>query len=284
MTYPTRDEIEAGLRPFVHVANGYDNELDPDDRPVGPFMLGLCRRARDLLARLQSAPAAGDWRIVPVEPTEAMVEAGWIDKEDVDPDDIWRAMIAAAPSPIPEQQETRACTCHPSDNPPVPCPQRYALSECRAAAGEQPGATEAVCRTCGGKGWLKGNNPRRRPGTDKCPDCDGTDCAPAQPDEAAVERVAKAIHYEAGDGRDAWVDAPEHRREYYRALARAALAAVPTPAAPEVERARALVQIIRDPDSNEIGFELSEAEAVAAVVNAFAVERALAAPAKGGEG
>ncbi len=32
--------------------------------------------------------------------------------------------------PIP----ARACTCHPDDNPPVPCAQKYALSECRAAA------------------------------------------------------------------------------------------------------------------------------------------------------
>ena len=27
----------------------------------------------------------------------------------------------------------RPCTCHPDDNPPRPCAQRYALSECRAA-------------------------------------------------------------------------------------------------------------------------------------------------------
>ncbi len=27
-----------------------------------------------------------------------------------------------------------ACTCHPDDNPPVPCPRKYALTECRAAA------------------------------------------------------------------------------------------------------------------------------------------------------
>lgn len=27
----------------------------------------------------------------------------------------------------------RPCTCHPDDNPPVPCAKRYALSECRAA-------------------------------------------------------------------------------------------------------------------------------------------------------
>lgn len=28
----------------------------------------------------------------------------------------------------------RPCTCHPDDNPPTPCPQKYALNECRKAA------------------------------------------------------------------------------------------------------------------------------------------------------
>lgn len=28
----------------------------------------------------------------------------------------------------------RPCTCHPDDNPPTPCPRKYALQECRAAA------------------------------------------------------------------------------------------------------------------------------------------------------
>lgn len=28
---------------------------------------------------------------------------------------------------------TRACTCHPDDNPPVPCAEKYAYSECVAA-------------------------------------------------------------------------------------------------------------------------------------------------------
>lgn len=32
------------------------------------------------------------------------------------------------------QSNMRGCTCHPDDNPPVPCAQRYALSECRAAS------------------------------------------------------------------------------------------------------------------------------------------------------
>lgn len=30
----------------------------------------------------------------------------------------------------------RPCTCHPDDNPPVPCAKRYALTECKAAAYE----------------------------------------------------------------------------------------------------------------------------------------------------
>ena len=28
----------------------------------------------------------------------------------------------------------RSCTCHPDDNPPVPCARKYALTECRKAA------------------------------------------------------------------------------------------------------------------------------------------------------
>ena len=35
-------------------------------------------------------------------------------------------MTAAEPNP-------RRCTCHPDDNPPVPCPQKFALTECRLA-------------------------------------------------------------------------------------------------------------------------------------------------------
>lgn len=31
----------------------------------------------------------------------------------------------------------RSCTCHPDDYPPVPCPQKYALTECRKAAAER---------------------------------------------------------------------------------------------------------------------------------------------------
>lgn len=37
-------------------------------------------------------------------------------------------------TPPPGKDAVKPCTCHPSDNPPVPCPQKYALRECREAA------------------------------------------------------------------------------------------------------------------------------------------------------
>jgi len=30
-------------------------------------------------------------------------------------------------------EKVRPCTCHPDDNPPVPCARQYALRECRLA-------------------------------------------------------------------------------------------------------------------------------------------------------
>lgn len=32
----------------------------------------------------------------------------------------------------------RQCTCHPDDKPPVPCPGKFALTECRAAVTPSP--------------------------------------------------------------------------------------------------------------------------------------------------
>ena len=32
-----------------------------------------------------------------------------------------------------KEANPRRCTCHPDDNPPRPCPQKYALTHCRAA-------------------------------------------------------------------------------------------------------------------------------------------------------
>lgn len=37
-------------------------------------------------------------------------------------------------APSSADVERRPCTCHPDDNPPVPCPRMYALQDCRRAA------------------------------------------------------------------------------------------------------------------------------------------------------
>jgi hypothetical protein len=58
--------------------------------------------------------------------------------------------ISVAPPSLAQQgfspplsQAERSCTCHPDDNPPQPCPERYAYSECVKAA-PPPLAAERV--------------------------------------------------------------------------------------------------------------------------------------------
>ena len=41
--------------------------------------------------------------------------------------------------PMPQfakDKDPRPCTCHPGDNPPVPCAKQYALTECRKKAAQ----------------------------------------------------------------------------------------------------------------------------------------------------
>jgi hypothetical protein len=42
----------------------------------------------------------------------------------------------------------RPCTCHPDDNPPIPCARQYALRECIAAAADRAAREEcaAICK------------------------------------------------------------------------------------------------------------------------------------------
>lgn len=48
----------------------------------------------------------------------------------------------------PSTDRDRDCTCHPDDNPPRPCPRKYALSDCIAAAStERDSVLEALART-----------------------------------------------------------------------------------------------------------------------------------------
>lgn len=48
------------------------------------------------IAAYRAALRAASYVVVPREPTAEMIAAGWIDKEDVNPDDIYRAMLAAS--------------------------------------------------------------------------------------------------------------------------------------------------------------------------------------------
>lgn len=59
--------------------------------------LMLLIKASSAIAAVRKADEAAGLVLVPKEPTEDMVRAGWIDKEDVNPDDIWCAMIEARP-------------------------------------------------------------------------------------------------------------------------------------------------------------------------------------------
>lgn len=44
--------------------------------------------------------------------------------------------LYASPPPAQVARDTRECTCHPDDNPPRPCPRKFALSDCRKAAAQ----------------------------------------------------------------------------------------------------------------------------------------------------
>ena len=43
----------------------------------------------------------------------------------------------AVPTSMDQVIDRRPCTCHPDDNPPVPCEKRYALNECNVASNRR---------------------------------------------------------------------------------------------------------------------------------------------------
>ena len=74
-----------------------DGGLDIEHPHVRETYLRDAAAAIDAL--LSALPGLG-LAAVPQTATEDMITAGWIDKEDVDPGEIWQAMGAAAPSPL----------------------------------------------------------------------------------------------------------------------------------------------------------------------------------------
>ena len=55
-------------------------------------------------------------------------------RDIISPGDAAAYEMAIASQPSSADVERRPCTCHPDDNPPVPCPRMYALQDCRRAA------------------------------------------------------------------------------------------------------------------------------------------------------
>jgi hypothetical protein len=114
--------------------------------PISASNIGYNCAIDEMIADLRALPSVcgGEvpegWQLVPKEPTEAMWDAGCAayEKELLKNRNRvgeatrakWSAMLAASPSPPPVSAK---CTCHPDDNPPRPCPQKFALSECRRA-------------------------------------------------------------------------------------------------------------------------------------------------------
>ncbi len=76
------------------------------------------------------------------------------------------AALSPPPAPLGYQPEAaslalvdRPCTCHPDDNPPLPCPRKYALQDCRAAAEYRyKPKMEPPCGACGGSKRLRGED------------------------------------------------------------------------------------------------------------------------------
>lgn len=90
-----------------------------------------------------ASPATGD-SSEPVRPTlsdmrnflEQMHEYGHgLDEWHLTREAMERVLKLAIKAEETTRSEiARPCTCHPDDNPPVPCPKKYALTECREAA------------------------------------------------------------------------------------------------------------------------------------------------------
>jgi hypothetical protein len=47
-----------------------------------------------------------------------------------------------------QSQDARKCTCHPDDNPPHPCPRKFALTECKKAVAQpqEPGESDELVK------------------------------------------------------------------------------------------------------------------------------------------
>jgi hypothetical protein len=94
------DELDFWMQQLVGAAQavGRENFSADDLRSLDDTRKKL-RAYVESRATPEPSEEADGWQLVPKVPTEEMESAGWIDKEDVCPCDIYTAMLAAAPQP-----------------------------------------------------------------------------------------------------------------------------------------------------------------------------------------
>lgn len=110
----------------AEAATGYDAVLE-----VVEFVMAEAdRRHRSELARLKAQPG------VVKAAQDAVAELANVPMQLSleDWSRISNAILAALSAPVSQEPIARQCTCHPDDNPPKPCAEKYALSECLAAS------------------------------------------------------------------------------------------------------------------------------------------------------
>jgi len=90
--------------------------LDEDDDKPAPFQAG---------DRVYVGPAKMEATVIRQIKHYDMGESFWGDLELQFDDGV------KGHSHCWQVKKIRPCTCHPDDNPPVPCARQYALTECR---------------------------------------------------------------------------------------------------------------------------------------------------------
>ncbi|MGE5523422.1 MAG: Lar family restriction alleviation protein [Rhodospirillaceae bacterium] len=138
-------------REAVEAWNRRASPADPSDDPVGYVIHGCAAAVNVPLppnTQLYAHPPRplselSEERIAEVicrevaELSDRNSPADWPEAMLVTHDEL-RNIILNALRENGDAKDARPCTCHPDDNPPAPCPRKYALSECRKAAQEPP--------------------------------------------------------------------------------------------------------------------------------------------------
>jgi hypothetical protein len=102
--------------------------------------------------------------------------------DQIDPEDLYKAAWRE-PQGQPVDAVGRPCTCHPDDEPPVPCAEKFALSECKASILVE--RLEAFAAGCRGSMWQSRDETIRL--------CDEAAAALSERDKRIAELEADAI-------------------------------------------------------------------------------------------